>query len=265
MSPTEHDLRAALSDGEGDGLDADRLIASGRAHQARRRVQLLTTAAVIVVAAGAGTGIAALVRGGGGKTNAGSALAGGTAASAARGYAAGGGGSAATSSGAEAPVGRNQKAASAAIACPASLPRYALPGGGSPGQFGADGQLFSRPVQQVIVCGYGASANQAEKSSGTSSAPRQATLSDAQATRLAASLNDAGHSPGALCPRTAAATPEGEFAIIGVAADGKVVGTVTVTRSSSACGGAQVTNGTAVRYNWTPPRDLAAILAKLTK
>ncbi|MDT4951126.1 MAG: hypothetical protein QOJ37_3721, partial [Pseudonocardiales bacterium] len=56
MSPTEFDLRAALRDGEGDGVDVDRVVAGGRARRTHRRSQLLSTAAVVAFVAAAGTG-----------------------------------------------------------------------------------------------------------------------------------------------------------------------------------------------------------------
>jgi hypothetical protein len=252
MSPTEHDLRAALSDGEGDGPDPDRLIELGQARQARRRMQVLTTAAVVVIAA-AGTGIVALGRTGGGNTD--SAVRGATSVDLGPTRGTGAAGGAATGA-RPAASGYAAKAASAAVGCPATLPRYALPGGGSPGQFGAGDPLFSKPVRSVIVCSY-------PDADTAASAPVRRALQGAQATGLAASLDAAPRSPGSSCAARAQ-SPARNLAIIGLAADGTQLGTVTVTRTGTSCAASQVTNGTAVRYNWTPPSDLLPILAGRT-
>ena len=50
------------------------------------------------------------------------------------------------------------------------------------------------------------------------------------------------------------------FVIIGIASDGSRVGTVTATYQS--CD--EITNGTAIRYDWQPPSDLASVLTNLT-
>jgi hypothetical protein len=254
MSPTEFDLRAALREGEGEGLSANRLIADGRARRTRRRMQLLSAAAVVFVVSGAGVGIALI----GGDGNGGSA--GSDAQSAALdGRAAG----QAPSPAQPTPDASSTNAAQAelrAIACPDSLPRYLLPGGGSPGQFGSDGPLFSRPVRSLIVCGYG-TPRQATGQVPTSQ-PARLELSGTQATRLATSLeNAATANSAATCP-TAGKLDSHELAIIGVAADGAPVGTVTATLPDPACN-VQVTNGTAIRYDWTPPSDLQRILVTL--
>lgn len=258
MSPTESDLRAALSDGEGDGVDADRLIASGRARQAQRRTHLVTTAAIVIVVAGAGTGIAALARGGGSSGDKISNQ------SLQNDRAAAGGASAPTAAQPSSAAGSSngEKAADAAGGCPATLPRYALPGGGSPGQFGSDGPLFSKPVRSVIVCSYGTMLSGSAPASASATVPGRVELTGSQATRLAASLNAAAAAPRPSCARTDKSVAR-ELAIIGIAADGSQVGTVTATSAPTGCTD-QVTNGTAVRYNWTPPSDLQPILATLT-
>lgn len=254
MSPTEHDLRAALSEGEGDGPDPDRLIALGHAQRTRRRMQVLSTAAAVVVAAGVGTGVVTLARDSGGqKTSTGSAVADGNQRHSDN--APGQAGSAATAPAA----GSGGKAASAAVGCPATPPRYVLPGGGSPGQFGANEPLFSRPVTSVVVCSY----DVAPAPTGAALAPSRVALSGTSARRLAVSLNDAAAAPTTPCPRRDLTAGARDLAIIGLAADGTALRTVTVTRSARACADSQVTNGTAVRYNWTPPSDLVPLLAPL--
>jgi hypothetical protein len=133
--PSEFDLRAALREGEGDGPDADLLIAAGQTRRAQRRVRLLSTAVVIAVVGGGAFGATQL---------GGSHESGGSSADVAAG-AAGGGQSAQAPgdavrrsaqsgaayqpvSGAEPP--RAQLKALADIPCPAAAPNYLLPGGG---------------------------------------------------------------------------------------------------------------------------------------
>ncbi len=256
MSPTESDLRAALRDGEGDGPDIDRLLAGGRARQAQSRMHLLAAAAVVLVVAGAGAG-GALLWGGssGGQTHAaGSANSNGDAdgSAALRGQAAGGS------------VSHDANKAAApqaapAVGCPATQPHPMLPGGGSPGQFGTDGAMYSRAVSVVVVCSYGSPGQAADETTE----PARLVLTGTHATELATSLERAPttRSPGA-CPTYATSTPR-VLALIGVAADGQTVGTVTTTLVVPACN-VQVTNGTAVRYQWAPPSDLQTLLITLT-
>jgi hypothetical protein len=77
------------------------------------------------------------------------------------------------------------------------------------------------------------------------------------------SLNDAAPAPAAPCPKAGLTAPTRAFAIIAIAADGTRLRTVTATYSATGCA-AQVTNGTAVRYNWTPPGDLVPVFDRLT-
>jgi hypothetical protein len=268
MSPTEFDLRAALHDGEGDGVDADRLIAVGQTRRAQRRVRVLSTAAVVVVVAGAGAGGAFLVA----NNDSNSANSGGRAAqydagaqSSAKGAVAGAGGAEAPaaslpSGSASRQTDQAAKSAAAAVPCPNSLPRYLLPGGGSPGQFGSDGPLFSKAVTSVVVCSYG-SQRQALGQQPTSD-PARLVLTGARATELANSLEHASMTRSNYpCP-TIRSADEHELVIIGVGADGATVGTVTTSLTKPACD-VQVTNGTAVRYQWQPPADRQPTLLNL--
>jgi hypothetical protein len=255
MSPTESDLRAALRDGEGDGPDIDRLIAGGQARQAQSRKQLLTAAAIVLVVAGAGAGGAVLW--GGSSPN--SSAAGSAYNNADAGGSAALRGTAGSSNGHKA-AGQVPAAAPnfAAVACPASQPHPLLAGGGSPGQFGADGPLFSRTVSAVVVCSYGSPEQAADKVAE----PARLVLTGDRAAELASSLEQAStaRTPRA-CPNVVI-SPRRALAMIGVDSDGRTVGIVTANLVVPACN-VQVTNGTAVRYQWTPPSDLQTVLVTL--
>lgn len=262
MSPSEADLRAALRDGEGANLDVDRIIAGGRAMRAQRRARVMTAAAVTVLVAGLGTGGALLINGSGGDSNSGSKAGGGASfdqrkANSQAGSVNGGAASLAPTNAAPGAGGAGGVAgAIPTAACPATLPDYRLPGGGSPGQFGADGPLFSRPVVSVVVCGYGT------PSAATTARPHRLVLTDGAARTLVDSLEKAPRTkPSGACPflRTADAQA---VAILGIAADGKVVDTVTTTVGDPACS-VRVTNGTALRYQWLPPAAVRSALGGL--
>lgn len=263
MTPTEFDLRSALRDGEGDGPDVDRVVAGGQARRAQRRVRLLSTAAVVAFVAAAGVGGAVLVnRGGGGQ----SGDSGGAALAPSRHTSVDANGGRVTDKVPAAPASAagsgaadgKTSAKAAGVACPATLPRRLLPGGGSPGQFGADGPLFTDPVTSLVVCSYGSPVRASEQVT-----PGRLVLDGANATELARSLENAdttrSSSP---CPTIRYATAR-SLAIIGVTARGTAMTPVTTTLSQPACN-TVVTNGTAVRYNWSPPANLAPILDSLT-
>ena len=141
--------------------------------------------------------------------------------------------------------------------CPASLPRYALPGTSTPSTSAAGGPLFSGTVDSAVVCSYGAVDTAL---SGKSPPPTRVVLRGNDATTLAASLENAARTrPNVMCPQIRSAD-ERALAVIGVAADGARVGTVTTTINMPACD-VRVTNGKAVRYAWSPPPSLANRLA----
>ncbi len=254
MSPSEFDLRAALHHGEGDDLNVDQLVLGARARAAQRRVRLLSTAAVVAVVAGASVGIAQLA--GNDSEQAGSNAAGASSPAnnpnADSAYGAAG-------SARSAPPRVNGPALPSGVACPTTRPQYLLPGGGSPGQFGANQPLFRKAVSTVVVCAYGSAL---QKASGPHSHPVRLELRDGAATRLAASLENAAKAP----PTDACggAGGEYEFAIIGVTETEARAGTVTAAIAESGCDPGAVTNGTAVRYGWSPPQDLRARLLALT-
>ena len=261
MSPSEFDLRAALRDGEGDGVNVEKVIAGAAADRARHRTWLLSAAAAVVVA-GVGTGSAVVWGGGsGGAPRAESAASG-----ASRGSIPGPAGPAHTTTRGSVAAGPEQPAPSptsaasvaATVACPSTYPHYLLPGGGSPGQFGSDGPLFSKPVVALVVCGYGTPQEAANLK--PPARPGRLVFTGKDATRLEASLENAPKTPTPRCP---AVLTMNSLAIVGVGADGRTVGTITATLPSSRCGIA-ATNGTAIRYGWQPPSDLAPVLTNLT-
>lgn len=271
MSPSEFDLRAALHDGEGgDDLNVDQLIQHARARVTQRRVRLLSGAAIVAVVAGVATGGTLLAAGNGSQhslandqradTSAGSAP-GGQAAKA-RAPAPVGGHGAARSSRTAAPTAPAQGGIvpmeRSAATCP-RRPPPPLPGGRSPDQSGTGGPLFTKPVVSIVVCGYG---NMLTRVSAPNGHPARLELHDGAATRLAASLESAPKVKlHVMCPdyRTAATQ---QVAIIGIAANGTGAGTVTTTIGMPPCA-VEVTNGTAVRYDWSPPADIARRLAAL--
>lgn len=238
--PSEFDLRAALRDGEGDEPDVDQVIVAGAARRAQRRSRILSAAVVIIAVGGLGAG-AAEFGGSGGSGSMNSDVA----------HGAGGALSAAI------PAKVN---ALGDIACPATAPTYApLSGGGLVGGtgYGSATQLFTGRVSSVVVCAYGATFNTEERSSF---APARLELAGRQAKQVAHSLETAPTvAPSAAC----SSAPTGQYALIPVDASGNTGRPVTAQVSTTGCG-AVVTNGTAVRYGWTPPPDVATKLDELS-
>jgi hypothetical protein len=264
MSPNEFDLRAALHDGDdGDSaLDVDQLIHSARTHAAQRRVRLISGAAIAAVVAGIATGGTLLATSGNGPSHTGAERAAGSAGQHSERVLSGGGGGVHASASRPAPARAAKSAARSVVAaseprpagsvrCPSRLPQHLLPGGGSAGQFGAGGPLFSKPVVATVVCSYGS----AMQPPGRREHPARLVLTDGAAKRLAASLENAPKSrPQVMCPDIRGMNDH-SIAIIGVTAGGAKVGTVTTTIGASQCD-VMATNGTAVRYDWTPPNDV---------
>jgi hypothetical protein len=262
VSPTEFDLRAALHDGEGDRVDPDQVIAGGRRQQAQRRARLMSTAAVTVLVAAAGIGATVIWNHSGPNPS--------TSADGSNRYDHGAnsealngaaGGPALRPSGPQASRLTRGATPKAAEQCPDSLPRYLLPGGGSPGQFDTARPLFAKPVSSVVVCSYGTPAMALGPT--PVSIPGRLVLDGAPAARLVTSLEQADTTRGTkFCPAPST-TVERELAIVGVTAAGKALDSVTANLSQPACD-TVVTNGSALRYHWTPPPDLLRQLLALT-
>jgi hypothetical protein len=246
MSPSEPELRAALRAGEGDPLHPDRLIARAQAMQHERhvrRMRFTAVAAGVIVAGAIGTGVVAIGRNQ--TTSNGASNAGGGAVN-----------SLASRSSADSDAGHKHAppaaaGASAAAACPAAAPDLALPGGGGTAQFGATGSLFSGSVQSVEVCAY----DSARKAITSHGAPLAAHLTGQEATALAASLDSAAKVPvRAPCPMYRGAD-EKLLVIIGYDAAGRPMKPIVATVLQNPCN-LPVTNGTAIRYDWSPPPAL---------
>ena len=139
----------------------------------------------------------------------------------------------------------------AAVPCPDSPPKLMLPGGGGSGQFGSQGALFSDPVVAVKVCAY---------ASSTPTFVPSTILTGGSASDLTKSLEQADKSlPASMkCPGGPVPTDGGSrsLVIIGVDKDGKQLKPVVATLSCPT----RVTNGTALRYNWTPPASVATLI-----
>jgi hypothetical protein len=255
MSPNEFQLRAALRDGEGDSIDPDTVIVRARAMtQARRdrRVRYLSVAAVVAVVGGIGTAAGITLSGSGNGTENSSGAGGAMPAqrsAAARPNAPGG-----------ANTAPGPLAVTSAVRCPATAPTLRTPAGSPNDQFGAAGPLFSGPVEGIKVCAYEEqSRNPIEDSSGRTA---NTVLTGPAATALATSLESAAKGPPkVMCPMYVTANGK-ILVIIGVSTSRRPMNPITALAAQNACG-RPVTNGTAVRYNWGPPRVLSDFIAQL--
>lgn len=256
MSPDERQLRAALHQGEGESVDVGAVVARAEAVRHGRRVRLASVAAAVVLVGAVGTGGAILFGGSNAADTSAARTAGGSADSAAGPAVpaigtAGPGGSGPGSSASPAPgvPAPGPLADAARVPCPSRPPHYLLPGGGGSGQFGAGASLFSGPVESVKVCGY------AEAGSATVSSPLSRVVTGQRASELTASLDAASTiRPAIMCPVPADWTTT--LVVIGLSHSGAAMKPVVVPLTC----GAQITNGSAVRYGWQPPADLAPLL-----
>lgn len=243
MSPDEFDLRNALREGEGAGVDPDVVIARAVAYRHARRARLGSIAAGIVAVAAIGVGGATLL----GRDNGHQASEAARTASRAGAGSAGSADSAGSAGGYAGPSAKaGPRAQADAVTCPAAPPRLMLPGGGGSGQFGSAGSLFSGAVESVEVCGYAGSAPPAETVLGPSDGRELAASMDAASTRPI---------PSACIAQLANVS----LVVYAFGADGKAMDPVVV----STCG-SMVTNGTAIRYGWSPPASLTSFLASLS-
>jgi len=251
MSPTEHDLRAALRDGEGDGPDPFVVTAAGRRAAARRRSQLVNTAAAVVLIGGLGTAGTLLLPGSDNEHASGSKDFGAAAKAPnalhtqnAAGGASGGGANTDSSRGAAGgtPVVPPDVAAPA-NSCPATAPAIPAPARGT----GSSGPLFRQTPAELVVCTYAGAPS--------SAGPAELVLTGADAGAVLSSLDAAApEPPTGMCPHYRLAG-ERTVEIIGRSAAGTPVGSVIATLDRPACA-TVVTNGTVVRYGWAPPAQL---------
>lgn len=243
MSPTEHELRAALHDGEGDGFDPARAIIAGDRVRARRRTRLINSVAAAVVVGGVATGGAFLV-GSQSQENASSSADGGGkqanqaersseyAAAAPQSAAAGAGGASVRAPGAS------------VVGCSPTVARQSPPTGTAPGP------LFAGRVSSLLVCTY-----------STEGGRTSVSLTGDDAKVVVDSLETAAAAkPSGMCPLYRIAD-ERTVEFIGVTAEGQSAGVVTTTLDRPACA-TVVTNGKAIRYGWHPPVQLLSRLAK---
>ena len=254
MSPSEHELRAALSDGEGPGLNADLIIGKAAAYQRQRRARMLSVVSATAIVAGIGVGAGFLV-------NSSSSTSGSHSTNADKADRADRGDRGAVNGNVSAPIeapappssraGVGGGGATAAAACPAKLPRVSTPKSAS-----AD-SLFPSHVQAVVVCAYGSTVQ-----ATTAFAPASTSLTGSQATNLLKSLDDAATTRGGVCPDFRTARQPQQYVFFGIDETGTPSDPVVATVGDNPCQSV-ITNGKAVRYAWSPPSGLASILAGL--
>ena len=252
MSPSEADLRAALREGEGDGVDANDIIWSVRHTRARRRSMLLSAAAAVIVVAATAAGVTALVHGAGSPNGASGA--------AAQGNGNGGGTAAAGSSSTSVPARTH--------------PQPALPGGGarepgmeiaprcgvlggpaSPGRARASGSLVPGPVREFFVCAY---SNFPPPSPAM---PPHVRITGPAARQIAESLRKlTANSMPPDCPEVSSS---GNTAInlLPISPTGRQLPDITVKIGLPACA-TTVTNGPITRYGWRLPPSVKALLPR---
>jgi hypothetical protein len=247
MSPTEDQLRAALQDGEGPGIDPDALISRAHALRRERRVKYGSIAAVVAVVAG--IGVVAGIALGSGPRHASSTSAGpGKQAP----MAATAGGSGVSRPSAGAPANGSQPAAgrlAPAAACPKTLPQLTIPNT-------AGTSLFDGTVSSMTICVFPETGGPALESGGQ---PVSTVFNGAAAAQLAASLDSASKTtqPGA-CPLFLTAQGKA-LVIIAAKPDGTFMAPVVAHVLQNPCN-LPVTNGMAVRYDWSPPPSLNPLL-----
>jgi hypothetical protein len=247
MSPDEFELRAALRDGEGQHLDVDRVVARAQAAQAarrERRVRFASVAAVIAVVSGIGVGGGIALSNGNHDNSKDSSS------SLSEKDSAGGG---------QAIASAPNFALQPEKDCPPTLPQPTS-GSTTASPPASAKTLFSGPVSAVLICAYPESSGPLiTRGDGT---PLTTVLTGDQATALVASLDGASKQLQTQpCPlyRTA----DGKtLLIIGVSPAGVRMAPVTASASQNPCN-QPVTNGAAVRYNWSPPSFLDAYIAQL--
>jgi hypothetical protein len=246
VSPSEADLRAALREGEGDGVDPYDIIFAVRQRRAHRRTVLLSAAAAVVFVGGAAAGGAALLSGGSGGNGAG----GGTTALA------GGGGGVASNAGPQ--LGHRRAEPNSTIGSPDArynlacvtpqVRRVPTNNGSEP-----SGPLLTGPVKGFIVCAYPFVSGQ----SAQGAAPL--VVSGDAARSLIASLANTTTAPvPSSCPII---TSAGHLVLsmVPVTPDGQHLSPLTATITAPACS-TSVTNGHTVRYGWKIPARVAALL-----
>jgi hypothetical protein len=257
MSPNEFQLRTALRSGEGDHVDADAVIARARdTLQVRheRRVRFGSVAAVVAVVGGIGVTGGIVLNGGSSHDNTSSSGGGGQFDTAQSNR----GGGKAAGNPPVVPAASGPLRAAAAVRCPATAPQPTITGAGD--RLRAGGPLFPEPVESIKICAYQQQSGvPIPRADGT---PQNTVLTGQQATALAASLDAAPKQrTSQICPHYLNADAK-TLVIIGLSRSGDAMAPVTATVAQNPCN-VLVTNGTAIRYDWSPPGSLAAFLATL--
>lgn len=259
MSPNEFQLRSALRDGEGDRVDPDVVIARVRdLTQARRdrRVRYGSVAAIVAVVGGIGV-VGGITLHGGGQHKAASAAHSSTGK-----YNAPGQGAAADSAASQPQrsIAPGPLADAAALSCPTAVPHLQTPGGGATnGQFGSGRSLFSGPPEAIKICAYFQQGG--APIPGPNNSPLATVLTGPQATALAASLDAAPKAhPAVPCPLYLSSDGR-TLVLIGLTSSGQAMRPITATVAQNPCN-LPVTNGTAIRYDWSPPASLDGFVAQ---
>jgi hypothetical protein len=250
MSPTEDQLRAALRDGAGPGIDPDAVISRAHALLRERRVKVGSIAAVVAVVAGIGV-VGGIALGSGPRHASGTSAGLGKQAP----MAATAGGSAASRPSAGALANGAQPSAASrasAAACPKALPQLTIPNT-------AGTSLFDGAVSSMTICVFPETGGPALESGGH---PVSTMFNGTAAAQLAASLDSASKTtqPGA-CPLYLTAQGK-DLVIIAARPDGTFMAPVVAHVLQNPCN-LPVTNGTAVRYNWSPPPSLNPLLNEI--
>ena len=245
MSPSESQLRAALHEGEGQGLDAGLLIANAHRVRRERRRRINQVAGATLVVGVLGVSFTVLVHvGSSDESGGGSALKAQSTAAAggSQGGAGGSGQSAHRRYTVPSPAGA--PALNPVVGCPNVPDHIALPAGVT--QDEASGPLIPRDAQAIRACGY---------PSGTRS--RSLVLQTAQASALAATINSAPITPGRGLRTCTKDERTGTVELLAVDGSGRRAKPVVVT---IACPQAVATNGIATRYFTVAPALLTNLL-----
>lgn len=253
MSPSEADLRAALREGEGDGVDPYDIIFAARQQRAHRRTVLLSAAAAVIFVGGAAAGGAALINAGNPSTTGGGNGAGNAAQAAGR--------SAALPSivrqGSHQLIPEhgtmNRPAEPLIPLCLTPQIRRTPTSGGTK----TSGPLLVSPVQSFIICEYSVTSLRNTRSA----APL--VVSGAAARSLVASLANTATTP--VPPTCPLNKPEAGLALTmtPVAPDGRHLTPLTAMITKPECT-TTVSNGTSIRYGWQVPPRIFKLLGQTT-
>jgi hypothetical protein len=150
------------------------------------------------------------------------------------------------------------KAKLAQIGCPSSSTASSLVDDAAQATAdAAHGALFRSAVSSAVVCAYGSTL---EPAITAQRRPARLELLGTTARRLVTSMENAEVAPN---PGPCGQGIPNRYTVIGVGGSGAAQDPVTVDLVGAACAPV-VTNGSAVRYDWVPPPDLARRLSELT-